>query len=290
MTSTLILIAATVIMVMQNVFMKQYNKRTGNLGGIIFCSVSALVAAIVFIAAADYPMSFEPGVAVYSLGFALSYSTNMIFTVIAISCGSLALTSLMVSYSLIIPTAYGIIFLHNPVSATLVAGFILFAVSLFLINYSGAGGEGGSKITLKWLICAGLAFLGNGMCSTVQNMQVTEYSGEMKSEFMIAAYIVSMVGMLIYSLFSERKDIVPSLKKGWLQAALCGLFNGLLNFLVISLIEIGDIPEAVLYPTISAGGMILAVVISVFVYREKMSKYQFIGFFMGIFSVILLNL
>lgn len=290
MISVFYLLAVIVGMTLQNVFKKQYNQKTANRGGATFCALSTVFAAVVFLVFAKYPLHFDTGFVGYSVGFAVSYSVSVIFSVLAISCGSLALTSLFISYSLIIPTAYGIFFQHSPISVAFVIGLVLFAVSLFLINYTKDESDADTKITLKWVIFAVLAFFGNGMCSTVQNMQVTSFKGEMKSEFMILAYIISMVGMLVYALFTEKRDIIPSAKKGFLPVALCGLFNGIVNLSVILAVERGEIPSAVLYPTVSAGGMILTFLISTFIYREKMSKSQITGFFVGVVSVVLLNL
>ena len=121
-------------------------------------------------------------------------------------------------------------------------------------------------------------------------MQVEKYNGAMKSEFMILAYIISMVFMLVYSLFTERKDMILSVKKGWLLAILCGAFNGIVNLLVILLLERKELQSSVIFPTIAAGGMILTFIVSLTLYKEKMTKAQTTGFFIGVVSVILLNL
>ena len=50
------------------------------------------------------------------------------------------------------------------------------------------------------------------------------------------------------------------------------------------------IPSAILYPTISAGGIVIAFLFALLVYREKLSKTQQIGYAIGVTSVVLLNL
>lgn len=290
MVSTIYLIIVTFGVFIQNVFKKQYNEKTGSRGGSMFCALSAVFAALVFLFAAEFPLKIEPGVVGYSVGFAVVYAIALIFSVLAIANGSLAITSLILSYSLLIPTFYGIIFLKNEITDTLVIGLVLFMISLFLINYKAEKEEGQHKVTFKWIIYVILAFVGNGMCSTVTNMQVEKYNGAMKSEFMILAYIISMIFMFVYALFTERKDITLSLKKGWLLALLCGVFNGIVNLLVILLLERKELQSSVIFPTIAAGGMILTFIVSLTLYKEKMTKAQTVGFFIGVVSVILLNL
>lgn len=47
----------------------------------------------------------------------------------------------------------------------------------------------------------------------------------------------------------------------------------------------GRMPALVMFPLISAIGTILTVLISVFYYKEKLSKRQVIGFLAGVLSV-----
>ena len=57
----------------------------------------------------------------------------------ALMLGSMTLTSLIVSYSVIIPCIYGIVFLKEPISICFVIGLLLLAISLFLVNKGKSG-------------------------------------------------------------------------------------------------------------------------------------------------------
>ena len=84
---------------------------------------------------------------------------------LAIKVGSLSLTSLAISFSLLIPTVVGIVLYDEPLTAWFFIGLGLLLASLVLINTKG----GEIKITFKWIIFVLLAFIGNGSCSAVQN-------------------------------------------------------------------------------------------------------------------------
>ena len=71
-------------------------------------------------------------------------------------------------------------------------------------------------------------------------------------------------------------------------AAICGVFNGLTNFLVLVLN--GKLPASVMFPVISAGGIVFIFLYSLFVYREKFKLTQIIGFVLGVGAIVLLNL
>ena len=70
--------------------------------------------------------------------------------------------------------------------------------------------------------------------------------------------------------------------------ALRGVANGIVNLLVMVLT--GVIPNAILFPSISAGGIVLGFLIAVVIYKERLSKKQLIGYAIGTISVVLLNL
>lgn len=269
----------------QGVTTKFYGQKTNGKGSYWFNVVSRFFALLFFVATASN-LSFDWGFVPYSLGFGLFYGLGAVFSFLAIRTGALSLTSLITSYSLMLPTAYGLIFLHDPISKGFLPGLVLLLVSLFLINRNSQ--SKGEPISWKWVLFVSLAFLGNGGCSIAQAMQQRAFSGAYKSEFMIVALLFVVVVLFILSFASERKEIVPCNKKGWWLAAICGIANGIVNLLVMILQ--GKMPVAVLFPLVSAGGLVLTFFLSKYLYKETLSKRQLAGFFLGVCSVILLNL
>ena len=143
------------------------------------------------------------------------------------------------------------------------------------------------KFTIKWIIYAIIAFVGNGMCSTFQKMEQIRFDGAYKNEFMIVALGIDFVILTMIVLVSKA-DIKSQLKGCSIYAPLAGIANGATNLLVMVLTAL--LPTAVLFPSISAGGIIIMFFISLLVYKEKISKQQMVGYIMGVSSVILLNL
>ena len=68
----------------------------------------------------------------------------------------------------------------------------------------------------------------------------------------------------------------------------CGLANGLSNMLVIMCAVL--LNASVMYPIISAGGIVISSLVSIFAYREKLSTPQYIGLFLGIGAVVLCSI
>ncbi|MBE5041115.1 EamA family transporter [Ructibacterium gallinarum] len=261
-----------------------YNRLSG--GAYSFSAASAFVALLFFLIVSKGRLEFNRQVLGYAAGFALAYSMACVGTLLAISAGPLSLTSLVISYSLIIPTFYGFAVLGEPIDFFILFGVILLFVSLVLIHFEKNGTE--KKITLKWVIYAAVAFVGNGMCSTMQKMQQIKCNGLYKNEFMVIALGVSVIVLTAATLIPERKSLSVYMKKGFVWYISCGIANGVVNYLTLVLSL--RMPASIMFPVISAGGIITTALVSIFVYKEKLSLQQYIGLGLGTFAIVVLNI
>jgi multidrug transporter EmrE-like cation transporter len=69
---------------------------------------------------------------------------------------------------------------------------------------------------------------------------------------------------------------------------LCGVANGASNLFVIALSP--NMPASIMFPLVSAGGIVLTSLISIFIYRERLSVLQYIGMVLGIGAIVFLNI
>ena len=132
-----------------------------------------------------------------------------------------------------------------------------------------------------------------------QNILIKQYNVKSRNRNSFLFSAVSSLFAMLFFMISSGSDLrftlqfVPysigfaaayaQLKGCSIYAPLAGIANGATNLLVMVLTAL--LPTAVLFPSISAGGIIIMFFISLLVYKEKISKQQ-----MGVSSVILLNL
>lgn len=283
MLNTVYLIAIILGVSGQNISKKPFTQKAGGKGVFFFGSLVSFTAMLFFVITGkdlDFQLSYLP----YSIGFAASYAVSTLFIVLAIRHGSLSLTSLFVSFSLILPTFYGLIFLSDPVGPGLIPGILLLAAAIFLTKQKGKKGS----FNAKWLFLVFLAFCGNGMCSVVQKMQQVASGGKGKSEFMIIALGIDAAVLLLLSLLKERQDFPTISKAAILPALIGGTLNGMVNLFVMILS--GRMPVSVMFPLISAGGILVTFLVALTFYKEKFTKIQLIGYLCGVLSVVFLNL
>ena len=269
---------------MQNIVKKYYNGKNRGKGVLIFGAVSVVFACTFFVFLSGFDLNFKRELIPYSLLFALFYGMATVTAVISIKLGPLALTSLISSYSLTIPTVYGLFYCQESPGVFLIIGFCLLLTSLFLINAKASS----VKITLGWAISVAFYFIGNGLCTVVQNLQQREFGGKYKNEFMIIALVCVAILLFAVAIFSEKKTALESVKRGGYLMALNGIFNGSVNLFVMLLATRMD--ASVMYPIMSGGGIILTWTVSRFLYKEKLSKKQNVALILGISSIVCMNI
>ena len=98
-----------------------------------------------------------------------------------------------------------------------------------------------------------------------------------------------VAGLLLpLSAIFEKKQFLPSVKKGWSLILICGLTNAAVNLLVMLLVA--RMRAALMFPIISAAGILLTWGASRFVYKEILTRRQNLAMVFGIISVVLMNL
>ena len=139
-----LLVCLPFVSIFQSVAQKQYTLQEKNPNVILFSSITAFIALCFFILTSGFKLTFDARLIPYSLLFAAGYCASWIGTVYAVRYGSMALTSLITSFSLILPTSSALGMVIAFLLAYVVykerftkpqyAGYALGVVSLILLN------------------------------------------------------------------------------------------------------------------------------------------------------------
>lgn len=221
----------------------------------------------------------------YSIFFAVSFMLGTYGIMLAVTCGPLSLSSLIASFGLALPTLYGLLFLGETLDTAGIIGLVVLCASMVMVNVQKGTGE---KLNLKWLLLALCAFLGNGCATLAQKLHQTAFPGLYTADLMIDAMALVVLFSIVIFLFRCRKDRKKALKISFPYGLGTGSLNGLTNFGMVYLSS--RLPASILYPTASAGGIVLSWVLARLFYREKLPLVKQIGFFLGFAAVLLMNL
>lgn len=285
MENAVYLLLSVICMTIMGISSKEYNRRSGK-GPFTFVALRVLFALVFFVVTMREKFCIEGASVWYAIAFAVTFALANLTSFLALKTGPFSLTMLFTSYSLLIPTGYGIFVLDEQVTWLLIGGIVLLVISIFLSNYEKKGDE--KKITFKWVVFVVLNLLSNGGGTTIQKVQQDMTGGLYKSEFMIIALSVSALLLLAIALVTECKDMKHCVRYGMGHALLGGVGTGVLNLVVMLLA--GRMAASIMYPIISAGSIILPTIVAIAFYKEKLSKVQLVGVAIGILSVVCLNI
>ena len=232
--------------------------------------------------------AFNIKVIPYSLIFAIGYALCNAFLVKSLKTGPLALTSLILQLSLISATIWGFFFWNAKFSLLVAIGLVIVVLALWLCLYTGKQ-QNQNKFSWKWLVYVLIAFLGNSACTIVQRTQQTAFNGQYGNFFMMVAVGFSTLICLVTYLKSNKKDSVIMLKKSAYMPVSAGVLNVISNFCVI-LLATSTLSPSIVYPVIAVGGLIITMLFSFLVFKEKMRWWQYVGIALGIIATGILNI
>jgi len=223
----------------------------------------------------------------FGLAFGGFFSLSMWAGLIALSSGPLALTSTIVSFSLIIPVAYGIIG-GESVTWLMLVGFALLACSFVFINYK----KSNQKANLKWFIFSLLTLISDGCCAVVKKMHqdvFKECENHYQAEIMfVALSTVSVIFITVYVIrYMKGKQPKNTKIIDW-RGIVCGLANGGSSYFSLYLVAVENV--SVQAPVLAALTATAALATGKIIFREKLKPLQLIGFVLGVTAVVLLKL
>lgn len=255
----------------------------------LFTALGALFSGIFFLCYNRFRFELDRRTIILSAAFAFCYLACDITTLLSMSIGSISVSSMISSFSLLIPTLFGIFYWHEAANALFWIGAVLFCVSVVLVNINGRYDGKKKKIDYAWLIYITVMFFANGGCSVFQTYHQRTGGAGFKAEFMIIAMTFVFASNGIISLFILKGNTAAYSKAACPYGMAYGLLNGGVNLGVMHLAGSGLIKQSVFFPVISAGSLVLVLIATLIIFKERLNKAQYAGIAVGIASIVLLQ-
>lgn len=240
--------------------------------------ITAVICFVIFSV-----LAFTNGLSVFSvfLGVVFGCATllNNIYYLRALSKGPMNITDLIATSSMLIPAMSGVLLYGETFSAIrLVATFFL----IFFIYLTLKQNSDGEKVNRRWLVYSTLAFLTQGIIGVIQKVhQNSMYKDELFG-FLAVAFFISFISSLFVSLKSETSG---KLSVGQILTIVTqGICMFLMHFLNLKLS--GIFPSQFFFPVSAGSGIILVLLISSIIFKEKLTKRQLIGLIGGFVSIM----
>ena len=263
----------------QSALGKQYARRGGE--SLPFNINKALIGTLLFLVLGLMSgFSWHLETMLFGLFYGISLCISMHTGFKALSIGPMALTSIIASFSLIIPFLFGIILWNEILTLLKFSGIILLLLSIFLINAKKESG-----FSAKWLFYALVTLLSNGFCSVIQKMHQIKFPTLYRTEFMFWALLC--VSIILTITYNTKRNGKVKFEFSLLGIA-SGIANCCANFIVLFLSATEN--ASVLFPIIAVANIITVWVIGILFFKERLKVLQAIGLVMGVVSVVLLKI
>ncbi len=249
-------------------------------------SCAVMITAIYIFSGGDFHVSGFSLLMGVLLAAANILSLNT--TMKAQSCGPFAYTTVITALSAIIPTVAGL-FLGETIKGAQFIGIGLMAVCIIL-SPEGKGKEE-NKTNLKWLLFCAAAFVTSGSVGVVQKLhQHSELHRSEMATVLITCFLLStLVAAVNY--FYERNDEYAETAKHTRSSVIFPIATGICFAYphTINLFLSGKLPSVVFFPTVNLSPMILTMVASVVLFKERLSLKRWIGIVIGILSTVFVS-
>lgn len=219
----------------------------------------------------------RPGTAVFSgylpylaVLFGVSGSLGFLFFVKALESGHYGFTTALLQVSSLFGAVFSVLFYNEPFGILEFAGIACIFAGIFLINFFGLSLKSEAKSAwVKWIVLVSLCIVLNGI-ATITQLVAAKTEGSDFFSFLLVFYIVGAICLTLTNVkkikFGRAELIFGS------SAAVSSMFGNLLSLVTLSIL-----PGVIVFP-ISPGGLIIAnTLLSLFVFKEKISLTGYMG-------------
>ena len=273
----------------QSIFGRFFSKKSSQ--STAFNALKSCSALVLFSTIAIFNFTFHLPTVFFGVLYGVSLCVSMYAGYQAICRGPMALSSMLVSFSVIIPLVWGVT-VGNETLKTIQYFAIVFLFCAFVVTNL-------DKIVVKksnktdgtnygvWLLFVALTFISNGVCSILQKQHQTFYPAMYSKEFMVFAMLFCLIVFSIICLIKVPFKEFKLIKGKWF-GVISGIANGVANFLTLWLA--GQENASVLFPMISAGTILASLLCGKFIFKERLKINHYFALVLGISSVVLLKL
>lgn len=190
------------------------------------------------------------------------------------------LSSTMMKLGVIVPSVLAVVWFREQPGWEQIAGFVLAIAAILMINLD----KNKVKGTQTYMVALVLLLLGGGLGDSMAKFYDVYGRDEFGSFFLMLSFLVS--GLFSAGLVIRNKECITR------NELLYGILIGIPNYFSARFLlwALAEIPAVIAYPTYSIAAMALIGVAGIVIFREKLTKKQWVAYLMVILAVGLLNM
>ncbi|HIU47289.1 MAG TPA: hypothetical protein IAC59_08550 [Candidatus Fimadaptatus faecigallinarum] len=286
------IVASVLSFIVQNMSNKEFSRRLPcKLHGLALFNAIALTFCAGALAVAGGIGTLSGGAWLLALAFAITFDVTVVLIVISMSMGPMGATVLIINMSMMLPVTAGLVVWGEQL--TLLKGLGIACMLLVLIlSALGSGGDS-KRGGVKWLALTIITMISNGVLSIQQKMLSMYFPNDGVLEFSFGAFgLASLICWLAVALFKLRgASYQPWLShRAALTLCAAGVGFGTAGGNTFQLMSLAMLPAIVAFPLVQ-GSVVLALwVLSLIVYRDKVTLPGILSLVAGIAGIVMLSI
>lgn len=291
--TALMVAGMTVLFSLQSLFAKLFSQKHGSKNAAVTSTVFSIVYGVFagFVTLALGGFRFAPSRETLTLGLLnavmlLLYNTSLIE---ASRRGSYSFQMICLLFGGIVPPMlHEVLFLGGTLTAVQGVAIGLMLASFVLMNLKGLTLKGSDGRFLFW--CA-MLFLTNGLYGILMNLQQRRMNGAERNEMIILTYLGMAVLYAVWALLRNRSELTEGFRMGreplvWLLLC-CASATSAAHLMMVLL---GRMEASLLYTIDNGGVLVLSLLYSFMLFREKVNAAQIAGIALASVSIVMLSL
>lgn len=231
----------------------------------------------------------QPGIIFYGVIYGLLNTFFQIFYTMAMQRGPVALTTLITTFSTVFTVSFGMLYCNETLNPLNMFGLVCMFLSLLLtIDFKQAKEH---RFSIVWFLLCLCSMIFNGLASIfikIQKMNIPDQDISM----LLVTYTTGAASLLLFCLFQSKvlhkpKTVVlhPSRVTVMLSVSLI-----LGVYFVFYLYGIGIVPSVIFFPLTNIGPTTVISILSVFIFKDRLTTQQIFSLVFGIAATLLLCL
>ena len=216
------------------------------------------------------------------------FVAGLVFIQLSVAANGATLTSAFGKLGVMVPLAFSFLIFKEQPAVIQVVGIVIALAALIIMNLPDKSAEASAAPKTCSFGLLILTFLANGLADAMS--KVFEQVGPRTDDrvfisfiFMMACVISAVLAFLEYR--KTGKKLIP---KELLAGIAVGVPNYFCSFFLLSALT--RLPSFLVYPVFSTGTIILVMLVSTLLFRERPTKKQALGIAMILTALVLLNL
>ena len=187
--------------------------------------------------------------------------------------------------SMIIPIIIGIILLNEEVTFNKILGISFAFVAIFLSSV----GDRKYSLNKNHLIIIVLLFIGQGLADGILNWaQEFILNGSNMNLFFAVTFLAAGFSGLLFLFFKLSSQKVKIEPKSIIWGIVLGIPNYLTLLYFVKSLKSELFSSSEIFPIINIGVIIFCTILSIILFRERVSIYNWLGVILGVFSIFII--